>query len=188
MAHPKLAIIRRRLFTTFAALSAAACAACAALWVSSFWTAGVLIWDRPGWSFVVRAQRNLIGIRLFADDQGPDRGLSVQRYPNPDFKRTGGLWDELRLPGAGTLSKIGFGYSVIYTDQQLGWRLGNQPVHQIYVPHWFLALLFAILPALYLRATIRDRKRNRAGLCPVCGYDLRATPDRCPECGRVNDE
>ena len=60
--------------------------------------------------------------------------------------------------------------------------------HTIAAPHWFLVLFFAILPAFHLRAILRSRRRNRVGLCPRCGYDLRATPERCPECGAVNDE
>ena len=45
------------------------------------------------------------------------------------------------------------------------------------------AALFAVLPALRLSCVLRDRRRGRHGLCPACGYDLRASPGRCPECG-----
>jgi hypothetical protein len=60
------------------------------------------------------------------------------------------------------------------------------------IPHWFLFLATAALPAWWLRRhppstwpSPRARRRRAAGLCEKCGYDLRATPGRCPECGTM---
>jgi len=55
------------------------------------------------------------------------------------------------------------------------------------LPAWFLCLVTGAAPALWAvrLATDRRRRRIRRGLCAGCGYDLRATPGRCPECGRI---
>ncbi|MDB5292428.1 MAG: hypothetical protein JWL69_3669 [Phycisphaerales bacterium] len=52
-------------------------------------------------------------------------------------------------------------------------------------PHWCVALLCSVLPGFRLFALLRRRHRVRTNHCAVCGYDLRATSDRCPECGTV---
>ena len=51
------------------------------------------------------------------------------------------------------------------------------------VYHYMLVLPSAIMPVLYLAR--RPKRKPRRGHCPVCNYDLRATPDRCPECGTI---
>jgi hypothetical protein len=52
----------------------------------------------------------------------------------------------------------------------------------VLLPYWFLTLLALPLPAARIISRLRKR-RATVGLCPRCGYDLRATPGRCPEYG-----
>jgi hypothetical protein len=73
-----------------------------------------------------------------------------------------------------------------YTDPSidLQWRTGS-------VFGWLM-----VLPVMWLivrcgkdfaaaRARRHERSTLRPATCVKCGYDLRATPDRCPECGTI---
>jgi len=57
----------------------------------------------------------------------------------------------------------------------------------VMVPDWFVLLAFAILPAyltwLNFRAIAIRRYRRKHSMCARCGYDLRGSAQRCPECG-----
>lgn len=55
-------------------------------------------------------------------------------------------------------------------------------------PYWILMPLTTILPALFLKEIFRLRRiavRVNGNLCLACNYDLRASKDRCPECGTL---
>jgi hypothetical protein len=53
------------------------------------------------------------------------------------------------------------------------------------MPSWFAAAVLGILPTLWSRRFFVQKRLRAKGRCPTCGYDLRATPERCPECGAI---
>jgi hypothetical protein len=74
-------------------------------------------------------------------------------------------------------------YNDSHTMEEL-WFTGRR----VWVPYWLAAATTAVLPLLWARiatARLRRARRSRRNHCPSCGYDLRATPGRCPECGKV---
>ena len=188
MAHRALSIFRRRLLDFLAILSLLLCLASVALLVRSrYWQSDHLFFSRgvqgAPWVGMFGISSASGELALFIHHVPVvvsvpyvfTQGWNFLSRPSHPMDRPS--YTLASLPRARSFSFLGFGY------------IDNVPppasARIIHIPHWFAALVFAIFPAIRLRSIRRTRRLKRVGLCERCGYDLRATPDRCPECGAV---
>ena len=68
---------------------------------------------------------------------------------------------------------FGFGNSMTYYERG------------VCFPCWVLLVPMGLVLGIRIKGVVERRRRLRDGLCMQCGYDLRATSDRCPECGAM---
>jgi hypothetical protein len=164
---------RRWLFDGVAMLSPPVCVLWLALWPLSFFRRVAVIRTNQ--------QSNVIlaipyGYLIVVYQHGPGMISRIGAHPDrwefyldPQLKSVPIVWNYLFRPR--------------YFDRP---GIPNFRVQRVTVPIWLLAFVSGIPWAS--RRIWNWLHYREAGLCRVCGYDLRATPDRCPECGTVPQE
>lgn len=170
--------MKRRLFNTLSALSLLLCVAIVVLWVRSYWAEDIVEHCTPQqgsvgyWGVVAASDNGSVAVGNFGspDPQQPG-GWSLAGLRYTRFRAVYGV--TVFKPGT---TLLGFGCRYVFNSPRVYLR-------QIILPHWVFVLVIAALPVLWINSHLRRRRRRKQGLCLVCGYDLRASKERCPECG-----
>jgi hypothetical protein len=187
--------IRIPLSTSHAALvSLIACVLVSALWVRSFRRH-----DAAG-RWVLRAQ-DMTGHGI---DVGSSRGRcrfhsATTWYIPADFNQSwkysggrGGVWftsQPIWVPHISSLPPKPVPLGFVWQRSVIWDKFGQIQTEstELVIPYWSVVTLTCVLPAAWAAARTRKwliaRRHASRGCCKRCGYDLRATPGRCPECG-----
>jgi hypothetical protein len=171
--------MKRRLFNVPIALSFLLSVLTARFWLRSYDAGDCIRWYSSPRSLEIMSSKGLLEIgagTLVSKKHTPAPGWYVSFWPfHPGEDR--GLLADLR-----TGTTFGFRY--------VRWRTNTPDLvidcRSITFPYWLPTLFLTLATAL----GVFDWRRSQAkkfggagGRCAGCGYDLRATPDRCPECG-----
>jgi hypothetical protein len=166
-------------------LSLLLCVTTAVVWIRSYWVSDAVMFANASGE---RGTQSLSGTWVFVETNVPHRRPSL-RWDRFDTALTS-VWENGSSPSLP--NRLGFGYrsSVFPTANLQVPNLDPDVVlprvietRMVLIPLWLPAALFAVLPAARLYRRIRPRYAG--GLCPTCGYDLRASEGRCPECGGI---
>jgi hypothetical protein len=151
--------MRRKLFTLCSAVSLLLCAAVCVLWVRSQFAQEVASFELASGRRIMLGWGDgqfLIDCRL---------GTAVKPLPGNE----GWRWK------SGQPTRLYPNSAYVYRPEYVRLVLIG--------PFWIPALVTGAGPLFYIGWRIARRSRSKAGHCAHCGYDLRATPGRCPECG-----
>ena len=180
--------MKRRFFTIIAGVSLLFCVASMALWAWSYLSEQRVSYtdDERGLREVAVRVTSLAGsLKLDVgtgrwSDEATARAVRSMRPDSAKSPQGFGHWSGNADPGDGMNRLMSFDYVVEVYANLPQFRAG---AYSFTFPHWLPAVILGVLPGVWLSA--RRRKRRTFGMCASCGYDLRATPERCPECGRV---
>ena len=162
-------------------LSLLACTGLVLLWIISLWNQDELGFNPVPIDCSIVSSGGSVEFNIAHDDRFDFRGLwewnvSGGTFGSPFYLRH---WHSgLDSPYPFRWRTLGFGGEHYHFEPSpYFWH------RSVTVPYWLLAALAAFLPALSLDRRLRLRRLAARGLCAVCRYDLRASRDRCPECG-----
>jgi hypothetical protein len=160
-----LTTLRKRTFNNLAAISLVICVLTLALWSRSFMAVDLFQLDLPSHS--VHTVESNAGVLQF----------------------TWRWWPQASKPVPfGVFHEVLSSYPTGGWGPQFAFFPGNpngyyEAWQRLRLPFWAVFLLTGVLPMCWLVRAVSSSELRKAGCCHVCGYDLRATPHRCPECG-----
>jgi hypothetical protein len=183
--------VKRRVFNILTLLSLAVFVATLILWIRGHWQCDQLNWFNEYRGAGIASANSVIMMTFRPGYTGPDAMPPLKtgwRYTHYPAQRAGQEMVRCQIPIAKyhRLGWLGFAYDPNHLETHSGPpKIVLYSAYRFYFPHWAVAAVTAIGPSMWFWRRQRERMRRTLGHCVNCGYDLRATPDRCPECGAV---